>query len=122
MPDTLFEGLRYMHERWGAKQLVVGETGMVLRNYSTLSFDQQINDADRIHWYRSSLHSVKRALKHGIPLVGFIPWSCISNLEWSNGSDDFGLIYTKLGKNQKRAPKRSAHYLRGVLTQGQASA
>lgn len=83
--ETLYSGLKYMHEYWGVKALAVGETGLTLRNRSKHSLKWQLYDYDRIDWYRNALKDVKRALKEGLPLVGFVPWSCISNFEWSKG-------------------------------------
>ncbi|KDQ10942.1 glycoside hydrolase family 1 protein [Botryobasidium botryosum FD-172 SS1] len=116
---TVYDGLKYLHERWGAKELIVGENGMAGLNETQLPINQFVRDADRIEWYRSTLLNVKRALHDGIPLTGFVPWSCISNLEWSSGYyNDFGLIRAKPGRNQTRTPKQSAAYLKGVLTRG----
>ncbi|MCO5588082.1 hypothetical protein L7F22_042037 [Adiantum nelumboides] len=114
--DTLYQGLSYMHKKWKVKALAIGENGMVLRNNEKLSFNQKINDKGRIEWYKSTLHNIQRALNDGIPLKGFIPWTCIRNFEWSNGYEgDFGLVYAKPGKNKKRTPKKSSAFLRKVF-------
>lgn len=79
-----------MHERWGVKDMAVGETGLSLFNRRNLTLGAQLNDHDRIEWYRNSLRDVKRALEEKIPLSGFVPWSCMSSLEWSGGYDVSG--------------------------------
>ena len=60
---------------------------MGLYQRERLSLEQQLNDKDRIEWYNSTLHNVKRLLDEepAFPLKAFVPWSCLSNLEWSGG-------------------------------------
>ena len=100
-----------------AKELQIGENGMVLPNPTKLSFEQKIQDDFRIVWYKSTLQNIKWTLDAGIPLTGFIPWTCIRNFEWSNGYlGDFGLIEAKPGYNKKRTPKKSSEFLRHALT------
>lgn len=113
------KGLHEMHDIWGAKALAVGENGLSLLDSEEKTLHDRLNDVSRINWYHSTLSDLERLIREGLPIKGFIPWSCISNLEWSSGYErDFGLIYAKPGKNQPRHPKRSASYLKGVLREG----
>lgn len=74
-----------MHDLWGAKALAVGETGLSLRKQEQHSRQDRLTDVSRINWYHSSLMQVEKLIKEKFPIKGFVPWSCISNLEWSNG-------------------------------------
>lgn len=108
-----------MHDLWGAKAVAVGETGLTLRKEESKTMEDRLNDVSRINWYHSSLTQVDKLLQEGVPVKGFVFWSCISNLEWSNGYEgDFGLIYAQHGKNQPRHPKKSAAYMKGVFREG----
>ncbi|KAJ7097728.1 glycoside hydrolase [Mycena belliarum] len=120
---TIYGGIKYVAETYNATNILVSETGMGVLNETSLPLAQVLEDVDRIVWYRGVLTAMKQALDEGLPLVGFIPWSCIDNFEWTNGYNvRFGLInvaYDAAGKgSQQRNPKLSGAYLRGVLTRG----
>lgn len=70
----------------------------------------------RVDWYRATLKALKQAIKQGLPVGGFVPWSCIDNMEWADGyTIRFGLIGIEYDANgegsQKRYAKKSATYL-----------
>ncbi|KAJ6597103.1 glycoside hydrolase [Mycena vulgaris] len=120
---TIYGGIKYIADTYNATNILISETGMGVLNETSLPLAQMLEDVDRIAWYRGVLVAMKQALDEGLPLTGFIPWSCIDNFEWSNGYNvRFGLIniaYDASGKgSQQRNPKLSAAYLRGVLTKG----
>ncbi|KAJ7233966.1 glycoside hydrolase [Mycena rebaudengoi] len=120
---TIYGGIRYVSDTWGAKNIIISETGMGVLNETNFPLPQVLEDSARISWYRGVLLAMKQALEDGLPLVGFIPWSCIDNFEWSNGYNvRFGLInveYNASGQgSQQRNPKLSGAYLKGVLTHG----
>ncbi|KAJ7343273.1 glycoside hydrolase [Mycena albidolilacea] len=121
--STIYGGIKYLAQHYNATNILISETGMGVLNETNLPLAQVLEDVDRIAWYRGVLVAMKQALDEGLPLTGFIPWSCIDNFEWTNGYNvRFGLInvaYDAAGKgSQKRNPKLSGAYLRGVLTQG----
>ncbi|UZJ56191.1 hypothetical protein CBS101457_005511 [Exobasidium rhododendri] len=120
VPETLYNGMKVMHDQFKIKKIAIGETGMTLKDREKMTLLEQVNDHERIEWFKNSLRDVRRAIQEGFPLVGFVPWSCISNFEWSQGYEgDFGLIYSKPGLNQKRTPKLSSMFLRDVLLRGE---
>ncbi|KDN52340.1 glycoside hydrolase family 1 protein [Tilletiaria anomala UBC 951] len=119
--DTIFTGLKYMHEH-GIKAYTVGENGMGRRNESQLYLAERIVDPERVDWYRSTFKNMKWALEAKLPLIGFTPWSCLDNLEWSEGYGiKFGLIDSPSGYNQTRTPKMSAAYIKAVMSGQQHS-
>ncbi|KAJ7685390.1 glycoside hydrolase [Mycena polygramma] len=120
---TIYGGIKYMAETYNATNILISETGMGVLNETNLPLAQVLEDVDRIAWYRGVLVAMKQALDEGLPLTGFIPWSCLDNFEWSSGYNvRFGLIniaYDAAGQgSQQRNPKLSGAYLRGVLTHG----
>ncbi|KAJ7063477.1 glycoside hydrolase [Mycena amicta] len=119
---TIYGGIKYIAEKYNATNILISETGMGVLNEVNLPLAQILEDVDRIAWYRGVLTAMKQALEERLPLVGFIPWSCLDNFEWSDGyTVRFGLInvaYNASGQgSQQRTPKLSSAYLRGVLTQ-----
>jgi len=120
---TIYGGIKYMVETYNATNILISETGMGVLNETNMPLAQVLEDVDRIAWYRGVLTAMKQALDEGLPLTGFIPWSCIDNFEWTDGYNvRFGLInvaYNASGQgSQQRNPKLSGAYLKGVLTQG----
>ncbi|KAJ7775094.1 glycoside hydrolase [Mycena metata] len=120
---TIYEGIKYVAQKYNATNILISETGMGVLNETNLPLAQVLEDVDRIAWYRGVLTAMKQARDEGLPLTGFIPWSCLDNFEWSDGYNvRFGLInvaYNAAGQgSQARNPKLSSAYLRGVLTQG----
>ncbi|KAI1784716.1 glycoside hydrolase [Ganoderma leucocontextum] len=113
--DTIYVGLKYMYDN-GIKAFTVGENGMAVIKEANLRREERVVDADRVDWYRSSFKNIKWVLDAGMPLIGVSFWSCIDNLEWSDGFDvKFGLIDTKAGYNQTRSVKMSANYVKAVM-------
>jgi len=120
---TIYGGIKYIADTYNATNILISETGMGVLNETNMPLAQVLEDVDRIAWYRGVLTAMRQALDDGLPLVGFIPWSCIDNFEWSDGYNvRFGLInvaYDAAGDgSQKRNPKLSGAYLKGVLTRG----
>ncbi|TBU37757.1 glycoside hydrolase [Dichomitus squalens] len=114
--DTIYVGLRYMHEN-GIKAFTVGENGMAVIKEASLHLGERVVDADRVDWYRSTFKNINWVLDAGLPLIGASFWSCIDNLEWSSGfTIKFGLVDTKPGYNQTRTSKMSANYVKAVMT------
>nr|GAT53344.1 glycoside hydrolase [Mycena chlorophos] len=118
---TIYGGIKYFAQTYNATNILISETGMGVVNETNFPLNQVLEDVDRIAWYRGVLTAMKQAVQEGLPLVGFIPWSCLDNFEWGDGYNvRFGLInvgYNAMGQgSQQRNPKLSAAYLRGVLT------
>ncbi|KAJ7905732.1 glycoside hydrolase [Mycena olivaceomarginata] len=100
--STIYGGIKYLAQHYNATNILISETGMGVLNETNLPLAQ----------YRGVLVAMKQALDEGLPLTGFIPWSCIDNFEWTDGYNvRFGLInvaYDAAGKgSQQRNPKLS---------------
>ena len=69
----------------------------------------------REEFIKKAVSGVKRCIKDGISVIGYMYWSLIDNFEWQKGfSMTFGLIEVDR-KTMKRTPKKSLKVLGEVL-------
>jgi beta-glucosidase len=70
----------------------------------------EVQDLERVLYYRLHLQSAARAVAEKLPLKGYFIWSLLDNFEWSVGySERCGFHYVDYA-TQKRTPKFSAGY------------
>lgn len=111
-------GLNYINDRWHPRAVAIGENGLSIPNSPRLHLPDAVHDTLRVEWYRTALQQIQQVLQEGkVPLVGYIFWSCISNFEWIQGyTEDFGVIYARPGRQEKRHVKDSAKFLKASLS------
>jgi beta-glucosidase len=70
----------------------------------------------RIRYLAAHLAALDRARERGADVRGYFHWTAVDNYEWAHGFSDarFGIIGFDPG-SLERAPKRSAHWLAGVI-------
>lgn len=119
-PRGLREVLERVAHDYTDLPLIVTETGQALFDYA--SPERTIDDEERVEFYRSHIEAAEEAMRGGVPLMGFYPWSFMDNFEWAWGyGHRFGMYYVDYA-TQERIPKRSAHWYRDFLrAQAEAS-
>lgn len=111
-PDALYWTIRFLNERYDMP-LMVTENGMAC--YDFVMRDGKVHDPQRIDFMAGYLEGVERARSEGYPVFGYLYWSILDNLEWSNGYDKrFGLIYVDYATG-KRTVKDSALWYRDYI-------
>lgn len=76
---------------------------------------EMIQDNDRINYITSHINAVKQAKADGVPVMGYMVWSLLDNLEWSFGyKPRFGLIHVDYS-TLKRTPKASYYEYQKVI-------
>ncbi|MDO5422250.1 MAG: GH1 family beta-glucosidase [Eubacteriales bacterium] len=111
-PEVLYWCSKFLYERY-EKPIMITENGMA--NYDWVSLDGQVHDPQRIDFMHRYLRELKRAVKEGIPVLGYQYWSILDNFEWINGYDKrFGLVYVDY-RTQKRTIKDSGYWYREVI-------
>ncbi len=69
------------------------------------------DDGQRSRFILDHLGALRRAMKHGVPVLGYFYWSLLDNFEWAHGFDPrFGIVEVDY-KNQSRKIKESAQVL-----------
>ena len=115
-PDGLYRMLTRLHREYGQPELIVTENGAAFPD--DRRHDGRIDDQDRVEYLRAHFTAAGRAMAEGVRLRGYQVWSLLDNFEWAFGYDRrFGLVHVDY-PTQKRTPKSSALWYRGVIEQG----
>jgi beta-glucosidase len=111
-PEGLSEVLFRMHREYGFDNLVVTENGAAFNE--TPDETGFIDDQNRVAFLKAHLNEVLGTRHAGVPINAYFAWSLMDNFEWNQGySMRYGVIHVDV-ETQKRTPKASAHFLRGL--------
>lgn len=111
-PEVLYWGAKFFYERY-KKPILVTENGFSLYDHKFL--DGEVHDPSRIDFIHRYLLGLGRAVREGIPVIGYQYWSVMDNFEWAMGYDKrFGLIYIDY-RTQERTLKDSALWYKKVI-------
>jgi beta-glucosidase len=107
VPQSIYWGLRHLHELYGFKKLYVTENGAAMDDQVVSG---EILDTGRMQYYREYLRAAARAVADKLPLKGYFAWSLLDNFEWSQGyRERFGIVRVDYD-TLKRTPKLSARF------------
>jgi beta-glucosidase len=115
-PDAMYWGPRFFQERYGLPQWIT-ENGLSTRDH--VSLDGKVHDPQRVDFLHRCLLELRRAMRDGADVRGYLAWSLLDNFEWADGyKQRFGLVYVDY-QSQRRVPKDSFHwYQRVIATRG----
>jgi beta-glucosidase len=112
-PDGLYDTLVRVAREYGGIPISVTENGIPTADHP--GADGVVEDHGRIAFLRDHFAAAYRALVDGVPLESYHVWSLLDNFEWNQGyAQRWGLVYVDYA-SQRRVPKRSAHWYRGVI-------
>lgn len=85
VPEGLNQLINYFHKTYSGYDIIITENGF--------PDDGRLNDEDRIIYLKLHLNASLSAIyDNGAPLIGYIHWALIDNMEWNSGySVKFGL-------------------------------
>jgi beta-glucosidase len=116
-PDAMYYGPRFFHERYGIAQWIT-ENGLSTRDQVYL--DGKVHDPQRIDYMHRSLLELRRAIRDGARVEGYLAWSLLDNFEWAEGyRQRFGLVYIDYA-SQRRICKDSFHWYKQIIASGGA--
>ncbi len=111
-PQAMFETLARFKDEWGNPPVYVTENGAA---FADRFEDGSVNDQDRIDFLKAYLERARAAMDYGVDLRGYFVWSLMDNFEWAHGySKRFGIVRVDY-ETQRRVPKASAFWYRGVI-------
>jgi beta-glucosidase len=117
-PDAMYYGPRFFHERYKLPSWIT-ESGLATRDQIFL--DGAVHDPQRIDYLHRCLLELRRAMRDGAKVEGYLAWSLLDNFEWADGyKQRFGLIYVDY-QSQRRIPKDSFHWYKRVIASRGAS-
>jgi beta-glucosidase len=112
-PEGLTELLIGLHADYGEIPIYVTENGAAFADY--VDPEGEVKDPERIAYLREHLVALHAAMAVGVDVRGYFAWSFLDNFEWADGySQRFGLVFVDFG-TERRIPKSSAHWFRGVV-------
>lgn len=111
-PKALYWGPRFIQERYKVP-MVITENGLGCMDW--VADDGQVHDPQRIDFLKRYIRELRRACADGVDVKGYFQWSIMDNFEWNEGyKQRFGLIHVDY-PTQRRTPKDSYHWYRGVI-------
>ena len=82
---------------------------------SGCSYDEAIDDPQRIDYLRAHIDAVRAAMDDGVDVRGYYVWSLMDNFEWTEGyGPRFGLVHVDYA-TQQRTPRSSFAWYRDVI-------
>lgn len=116
-PQGLTDLLLRLHADYGGPVMYITENGAAYRDEPAP--DGRVHDPERIDYLRRHFLAAHQALSQGVDLRGYYVWSLMDNFEWAFGySKRFGIVYIDYA-TQRRIPKDSAFWFRGVAATGE---
>jgi len=99
--------------KYPVKELVVTENGAAFHDRIEAN---EINDAQRVLYYKKYLQNVLKAKKDGANIQGYFAWTLVDNFEWTEGfRPKFGLVHFD-SKTQQRRMKKSGLWFKEFLS------
>ncbi|MDZ4709256.1 MAG: GH1 family beta-glucosidase [Saprospiraceae bacterium] len=104
--------LQWIADRYDNPPIYITENGCA---FDDQLIDGQVNDIERILFFREYLKEISLAIHSGVNLKGYFIWSLMDNFEWAQGyGKKFGITYVDNDLN--RIPKASARWYKEVIT------
>lgn len=72
--------LKWVANRYNNPEIIVTENGM--GNYDEGPIQEQINDLDRVEYYKTYVSAMVQAREEGVNVKGYFAWSMMDNFEW----------------------------------------
>jgi len=117
-PEALYWGPRFIHERYQLP-IVVTENGMANND---IVDNGKVHDKERIEYLYRYIGEYARAIKDGVPALGYFLWSMMDNFEWAEGySKRFGIVHVDY-QTQQRTLKYSAYWYKKLIASHESGA
>ncbi|CAL1401466.1 unnamed protein product [Linum trigynum] len=117
-PRGLYNLLLYIKDTYQNPLVYITENGLPdSGNYTHSPLEAPPDDESRISYLRDHLISLRRAMRKGANVKGYMVWSLLDGFEWTGGYEwKFGLYYVEHFKAPWiRIPKMSAIWFRKFL-------
>jgi len=112
VPWGCYKLLDWISKRYNQPDIYITENGFACDDKLE---GGEVNDYDRLDYYKQYLEACNKAIADGIKLKGYFAWSLFDNFEWASGySVRFGINYIDY-KTLKRFPKASALWFKKII-------
>ncbi|MCF8425984.1 MAG: beta-glucosidase [Bacteroidia bacterium] len=111
-PNSIYEMIKHFSSYEGVKSVIITENGA---SFYDEPINGRVHDLERVHYLKSHLDNVHKALEENHKIKGYFVWSLTDNFEWAEGYEQrFGLIYIDY-LTQERIIKDSGFWYRDFL-------
>lgn len=111
-PKGLMKMLEKFSQYEGVKEIYISESGVC---FDEELIDGEVNDKNRIQYFKKTFKACRKAIKTGINLKGYFIWTLVDNFEWADGfKPRFGIVYNNFA-TQKRTIKKSGYWIKEFL-------
>lgn len=112
-PEGMHDLLVWIQKTYRPEKLIITENGMA--NNDWVDTNGNVQDPNRIDFFKRYLAEVRRAMDEGVPVKGYYVWSLTDNFEWAWGNKRrFGLVYVDY-KTEKRTVKSSGYWFSKMI-------
>lgn len=112
IPESLYWGCKFLYERYKLP-IIITENGTSVND--RICLDGKIHDSYRIDMTARYLLAIRKAIKVGVPIIGYYHWSFMDNFEWKAGfSQRFGLVFVDY-RTGERIKKDSFGFYKKVI-------
>ncbi|SEF71045.1 beta-galactosidase [Nonomuraea solani] len=112
VPDCLSLLLRRLSREYPDLDLLITENGA---DFVDVVTGNGIHDTDRISFIEEHLRALRAAVADGARVRGYLVWTLLDNLEWTDGYQrKFGIVHVDFA-TQRRRLKDSALWYRDVI-------
>ncbi len=111
-PKGMMKMLEKFSQYEGVKEIYISESGVC---FDEELIDGEVNDKNRIQYFKKTFKICRKAIKRGINLKGYFIWTLVDNFEWADGfKPRFGIVYNDFA-TQKRTIKKSGYWIKEFL-------
>ncbi|KAA8528125.1 hypothetical protein F0562_035624 [Nyssa sinensis] len=115
-PEGIWRLLVYIKRNYNNPPILITENGVGERDNSTMPVEDALKDYFRIKYHYPHLFYVRKAIRDGVNLKGYIAWSILDNFEWALGYTlRYGINYVDYNNGLKRSSKFSATWFQNFL-------
>lgn len=110
VPDGLRGLLNWIKDEYDNPKVFITENGW--------SDAGQLNDNDRIEYFKTHMDAVLKAIyEDHCKVIGYTAWSLLDSFEWDRGYlDKFGIFSVNFSSpRRERTAKKSAHWFKKVI-------
>ncbi|HEY9856162.1 MAG TPA: family 1 glycosylhydrolase [Stenomitos sp.] len=112
-PEGFYNALKHYHQ-WTGLPVLVAENGM-----ATEDLKERQDGWTREAYLTAHVEQLQRAIKDGVPVLGYIHWSITDNYEWGSYRPRFGLYSVECRTGDlRRVPTPAADTYRRIIAAG----
>ena len=115
VPDAYYDQIMDLKNNYGNPDIYLTENGAAYPDL--IEKNGEINDSDRIDYFKKYLSAVKKSIDDGAKVKSYFAWTFMDNFEWALGFEKrFGIVHVDF-KTLKRTPKKSYYFFKKLVEQ-----